>query len=219
MKSGAVIVAAGEGKRLGVDIPKAFFLLGDKPLYQYSLSVFQEHPAIEDIVLVVPPAHADLSLKGVTVVGGGATRQESVWKGMKALKKSCDWVLVHDAARPFLTKELIDKLLNEARQNRNAIAAHPVADTIKMVESGRILKTVDRKNLWGAETPQLCKISDLQKAFETAEKENWTATDEASLLEKMGIPVFVVESDSLNIKITTKKDLSFAVTLLKEKKS
>lgn len=219
MKSGVVIVAAGEGKRLGAEIPKAFFLLEGKPLYQYSLSLFQSHSEIEDVVLVVPATYADLSVKGATVVVGGATRQDSVRNGIKGLKKSCDWVLVHDAARPFVTKESIDRLLNEGRQGRNAILAHPVSDTIKSVESGRITKTVDRKNLWGAETPQLCRISDLQKAFETAERENWSATDEASLLEKMGIPVFAVEGDSFNIKITTKKDLAFAETLLKEKKS
>ena len=219
MKCGVIIVAAGEGRRLGEALPKAFVSLGGKPLCQHSLSFFKSHSQIQDIILVVPPGKENFSQNGSKIVAGGKTRQESVANGLKVLDEKCDWVLVHDAARPFVTLENIDKLLDQAKLGHNAILAHPISDTVKLAEENRIVKTLDRKNLWGAETPQLCQVSALKEALKKAEANNWAVTDEASLLEKLGIEVYIVESDATNIKITTKKDWQLAETILKEKRS
>lgn len=196
---------------MGAQTPKAFIPLGPKLLYQHSLDVFQGHPQIQEIVLVVPPHFLDKSKEeSIQIVAGGLSRQESVAHGLETLSETCDVCLVHDAARPFITNTLIDRLIDQLERDRSVIPAIPLSDTIKWVEERRILKTVDRKNLWGAQTPQGFQVTVLKEAFQKALENDWSATDEASLLEKIGAAVYTVEGDPLNIKITSKQDLELA---------
>lgn len=213
MKIGAVIVGAGRGERLGTTLPKAFVLLAHQPLYEHSLKVFASHPEIDEVVFVVPASVRCLA-PNCKVVEGGASRQESVYNGLLALNPEIEAVLVHDAARPLITKEVLDRLILKIKEGKNAIVAIPVADTIKAVEGNTILKTVDRANLWAAQTPQGFKVSILKEAYKKANQEGWLATDEASLAERLGMAVEVVLGDPLNFKITTPQDLKIAESLL-----
>lgn len=210
MQTGVIIVAAGRGSRLGSSLPKALVPLGDKPLFRHSLDVFQNHPSITDLVLVIPQDSEPPSLKDVRVVPGGKRRQDSVTAGLKALNAQCQAVLIHDAARPFVTAALIDRLIGALAEGHNAIAALPVADTIKQVEKGRISRTIDRQTLRAAQTPQGFQVSVLKEALQEVERKGWEVTDEAMLLEKLSIPVYWVEGDPINIKITTGADFKLA---------
>lgn len=221
MKYGAVIVAAGRGGRFGGDLPKAFVLLAGKPLYRYSLEIFKAHPGISEIILVIPPDYEMIQKQrlpfGLKVVIGGAARQDSVLNGVNALSADIDAVLVHDAARPFLTSEIIDRLLAALERGKEGIAAVPVTDTIKQGEGTKVVKTVNRRNLWRAQTPQAFRVETLQKALRCSEEGGWVGTDEASLVERCGGEVELIQGDSLNIKITTPQDLLFAESVLKSR--
>ena len=215
MGCGAVIVGAGQGLRLGFNFPKAFVLLKSKPLFEYSLKVFLEHPKISEIVLVVPPDKKDIVLPlRCKAVAGGSTRQESVFNGLKTLSPDCQRVLVHDAARPFISKAILDRLLEPLERGIASIAAWPVSDTVKATEGKKIIKTIDRQNLWIAQTPQAFPISILKEALAKARADNFVGTDEASLVERLGISVQVVLGDAANIKITSPEDLILAEALL-----
>lgn len=217
MKLGAVIVAAGRGERLGNPIPKAHLLLGEKPLFQYSLDLFLNHSQISEIVLVT---NTSVSQEKVKVIEGGARRQDSVEKGLMALSPDVQGVLIHDAARPFLTAALIDRLSAALREGNNAIAALPVLDTVKEADGGKIIRTVDRKTLWRAQTPQAFFVSQLKEAFAMARKHSWEeATDEAFLIEKSGGTVYCVEGDARNLKITTPADWEWAEIVIARPKA
>ncbi len=215
-KSGVVIVAAGRGERLKSDIPKAFIQLLGKPLYKYSLEVFLNHPDIDEVVLVVPSEKVGGVPKNrCQVVGGGATRQESVINGLAALSPKCESVLVHDAARPFVTDALIDRLLATLAEGKSGIVAWPVPDTLKRAKGDIILETVDRSHFWAAQTPQAFPVAILKEALQKAKEENFVGTDEASVVERLGLEVCLVLGDARNIKITTQYDLTLAQALLK----
>lgn len=209
MKIAAVIVAAGSGERLRSPKPKAFVPLGKSPLFEHSLSIFKRHSKISKIVLVFPPGYESLDLDA-SVVAGGARRQDSVAVGLSLLDDSFEAVLIHDAARPFVTSSIIDRLLAALKEGKHAIAAVKVTDTIKQGEGGRIIKTVDREALWAAQTPQAFLLGPLKDALNQAKRNGWLFTDEAALLEKLNIPVSLVEGDTFNFKITTPADLELA---------
>lgn len=216
MKCGVVIVGAGQGIRLGFSLPKAFILLNSKPLFEYSLKIFLDHPQINEVVLVVPQDKlSSFSIKNYKVVAGGESRQDSVSNGISALSLSCEMVLVHDAARPLITKDIVDRLLKALGEGKSCIAAWPISDTLKETKGDAIVQTVDRQNLWEAQTPQAFPIAVLKEALAKARKDNFVGTDEASLVERLGLPVEVVLGDSTNIKITTRQDLELAEALLK----
>lgn len=215
MRCGAIIVAAGRGERLKSPKPKAFVTLGSKPLFQYSLDLFLAHPQISEVVLVVPAEEASsFSKTTYKVVKGGATRQESVRCGLSALNPSCDYVLVHDAARPFVDVAMVDRLIETLSEGKNGIAAWPVSDTLKSSEAGVITKTIDRSSLWIAQTPQAFPTAVLKKALEEAKRNNFVGTDEASLVERLGLKVHLVMGNAKNIKVTTPEDLALATSLL-----
>lgn len=224
MKIAAVIVAGGKGTRLGALLPKAFVSLGDKPLYQHSLETFLTHPQIAEVVLVLPamgsqaphgPGRTIRCLAPYGMVVGGERRQDSVFNGLMALSADVEGVLIHDAARPFVSPALIERLVAQLRAGHNAIAAIKVSDTIKEVEGEKIIRTVDRQTLWRAQTPQAFIVSQLKEAFAVAQQQKWEeATDEAFLIEKLGGTVHVVEGDAHNLKITTSADLELAEVIL-----
>ena len=144
------------------------------------------------------------------VVAGGNTRQKSVFNGLKAASDSSELICVHDAVRPFVTKELIEKAVNACSEHDGVIVAQSSTDTIKKVMDDQIMETLPRETIWRAQTPQVFSKSALQEALKMAEDENIQGTDEASLLERIGYQVGFVEGSSLNIKITTEEDWVFA---------
>ena len=217
-----IIVAAGEGKRLGSNVPKAFVDLGGKPLLLHSLECFNAHASINSIVLAVPPdmlhetekiLSAGRCLKKTSIVPGGKERWQSVQSGVMAA--SAPWVLVHDAARPFVSHAVIDSVLEKSKAANYdcVITVTPEVDTVRLFKDDRAFETVDRATLIRVGTPQLFKTSLLKNAFLKVETLGMSPTDEAMLMEACGIPVGIAWGDPLNFKITTKSDLMLAEAL------
>lgn len=217
MKITVVIPAAGSGKRFGEN--KQLKILGDRPLVFHTLRPFIDSELINEIVVVAPKNDVQqlsrelksmISVKSVMVVAGGNTRQKSVFNGLKAASDSSELICVHDAVRPFVTKELIEKAVNACSEHDGVIVAQSSTDTIKKVMDDQVMETLPRETIWRAQTPQVFSKSALQEALKMAEDENIQGTDEASLLERIGYQVGFVEGSSLNIKITTEEDWVFA---------
>lgn len=210
----AIIVAAGEGRRFGS--PKQFALLGGRSVLEWSLAAFQDNPRVGEIVLVLPDevlgaryAAAFAKVRGV--VRGGARRQDSVLAGLSRLDRSrTDIVLVHDGARPLVPAALIRRIVREAAAHGAAVPALPLEDTVKEGADGRVVRTVDRSSLYRIQTPQGFAFEILEEAFRRAGEDGFTGTDDASLVERLGKPVVIVEGDPRNIKITTLLDLKWA---------
>lgn len=221
-KIGAVIVAAGSGLRFGER--KQFKKLGTKPLYLYSLQRFIDCDLIDEIVLVVPKDLLKTITFGVKklnqtpeikIVTGGKLRQDSVLAGVSTLSNQCEIVCVHDAARPFVSADLIQKTINACENNDGAVAAIPSHDTVKEVNSNnRIKRTIPREKIWLAQTPQAFHRSQLVKALSYAKENKIKVTDESTLLESLDYSIVVVEGDTENFKITTQNDWKFAELIL-----
>ncbi len=226
----ALIVAAGLGERLGGSRPKALVELAGRPLWKWSLSTLREAAGIGRIVIAMPPAYEidgatrevsiglPSSLNAITVKGG-ATRSESVRLALAAAGdgQDSDLVLVHDAARPLLTVELIEATLTavEGKGVDAAIAATPVTDTIKQADGdGMVTQTLDRAGLWAVQTPQVFRRSALERALDVPRGVLAQATDDASLVERAGGRVVVVPAPKDNLKVTTALDLDLAELLL-----
>jgi 2-C-methyl-D-erythritol 4-phosphate cytidylyltransferase len=214
----AIVVAAGDGVRLGAERPKAFVRLGGRPLLAHSIDLFEDHPAVDRIVLVVPaeweePATllADELAAGkvASAVSGGPTRALSVAAGLDAVPAVAEFVLVHDAARPFARPDLVDRVLAALAGADGAIPGVPLADTVKRVRDGRVVETLDRAELRAVQTPQAFRAAALRRAYAAAEGRS-DATDCASLLEAAGLAVAVVAGDDGNAKITVAADLEAA---------
>lgn len=221
----AIIPAAGQGKRIGAGINKQYLLLAKMPLLLHTLQVFQKEPLIDEVVLVVGKDEVSQCkqelvdkyglFKVRSILPGGKERQDSVYQGLQALSPDCRWVVVHDGARPLLTSEVLCRTIKTAREYKTAVAAVPVKDTIKVAgEDGIVLSTPDRKNLWIIQTPQVFDRFFLEKAYEKAYNEGYYGTDDASLVERLGIKVKLVIGDYENIKITTPEDLDLAEAIL-----
>lgn len=216
--SAAIIPAAGIGSRMNNACPKQYLDLAGKPVLIHTVAAFHRNSGIGQIVVVVPADHLkstqellhiwDLNSKTV-VIKGGRRRQDSVKAGLDILDETTDIVLVHDGARPLITDGLIDRCLREAKRHGAAIAAIPVKDTLKRcLPNNSIDKTIDRTDLWQAQTPQAARLPLLRQAFARIGEDD--ATDEASLLESAGIDVRVVLGSETNIKITRPEDLVIA---------
>ena len=213
----AVIVAAGSGTRLGMSVPKAFVPLAGEPILTYSLAVFKAHAAIDRVILVVPEtllAETGRKFSGgsVSVVAGGAQRWESVRNGCSA--SEAEWVLVHDAARPFVTGAGIDTLLEKRNNFKCAITVTRVVDTIRTFDGETAGETIDRSKLVRVGTPQLFRLPLLKKGLDLASTIQPPPTDEAILMQYMKIPVGIAWGDPTNFKITTPEDLSMAEALI-----
>ena len=225
---GVVLVAAGQGLRAGGRTPKQFREVAGVPLALRALRPFAAHPAVRHVALVVPAAVAErpsewlAALRGgaLSLVAGGAGRQDSVAAGVRALPPGCSVVLVHDAARPFVSRATIDAVMNVARSGRAVLAAVPVTDTIKEAVAGPdragavpVLRTVPREALWRAQTPQGFPRELLERALEAAAAEGRIATDDAQMVEWLGEEVVLVPDDAGNMKITTGLDFEVAQLL------
>jgi 2-C-methyl-D-erythritol 4-phosphate cytidylyltransferase len=209
----ALIVAAGLGERLGASRPKALVELAGQPLIQWSVDVLASVSAIERIVVALP-AGAEAPM-GTIGVPGGAVRSESVRHALEAA--GGDPVLVHDAARPLLTAELVRAMLAAIEDEGvdGAIAATPVTDTIKQADANRtVTKTLDRAGLWAVQTPQVFHRASLERALKVPEEVLAQATDDAWLVERAGGRVVIVPAPPENLKVTTMLDLDLAELLL-----
>jgi len=215
---GAVIVAAGEGRRYGA--AKQFAVLRGRSVLDWSLAAFEANPRVDSIVLVLArPAEggtfAARYAKVAAVVRGGDRRQDSVANGVAGLKaEAADIVLVHDGARPLVTQDVIDRIIAAARETGAAVPGLPLEDTIKEAEAGRVIRTLDRGRLVRVQTPQGFACGLLLRALELARTEGVTGTDEAALVERLGVPVAVVAGDPRNLKITAPPDLAVAEAFL-----
>lgn len=214
----AIIVAAGSGTRFGSDIPKQFVEIGGRQLLSHTLEKFEACDEIAEIVLVlsedqIPNFRSEIS-KLRTVVAGGASRAESVRCGLNAVSSDTQIVAVHDGARPLVTVEEIAQTVMKAVETGAACLVAEVSDTIKHVEGGEIVRTVDRTKLRRALTPQAFRVDILRRAFDEFGADG-SATDECYLVEKLGIPISCVEGSSLNIKVTRPEDILLAEALLK----
>ncbi len=213
-RAGAVIVAAGSSRRMGID--KMFADLAGAPLLARTVAAFQTCPEVDEIVLVMGAANREQGLALVQANGwdkvsavcvGGELRQQSVARGLAALGP-CDWVLIQDGARPLASHSLIRRGLDAARATGAAVAAVPSRDTIKMAEeNGRVQCTLPRSRLWAVQTPQVFRADLIRAAYDDLEEE---VTDDASLLERRGQPVELYFGGYDNIKVTTPEDLELA---------
>jgi 2-C-methyl-D-erythritol 4-phosphate cytidylyltransferase len=218
----AIIVAAGSGSRLGGPTPKGFIRLGRKALFLYSLEMLLSHKAVADAVLVVPKGFEPRARKIVTgsgikknvaIVAGGRERWQSVENGVRAAR--AEWVLVHDAARPFVTRAVIDAMLEKKNKFDCVITATPEVDTVRVVKGELAGEIVDRSKLVRVGTPQLFRRSLLLEAFATArDLPSPPPTDEAALMQRIRVPVALAAGDPANFKITTPADLSIAEALI-----
>ncbi len=226
MKVSAIIVAAGAGTRFGTRPPKQFLDLGGRPVLLWSLEVFDRSPLIKEIVVVVPSSEKETAIniiegrihnEPIKVVLGGATRQDSVKSGLDAVDPGIEWIAVHDAARPLVTDMQIEAVCLMAHEIGAAILALPIQDTVKEVDkTGLIIRSHDRSRLYLAQTPQVCRRQDLESAYSLRGDRGMIikATDEAGLLEALGITIGVVRGSPNNLKITTQEDFKIAEALI-----
>jgi 2-C-methyl-D-erythritol 4-phosphate cytidylyltransferase len=220
---GVVVVAAGRGTRLGGETPKQYQTIGGVPMVLRAVRPFVTHPEVAQVALVLPLAdaeHPPAFLRGVAgaglmVVAGGAERADSVAAGLRALGPDCTVVLIHDAARPFVERAVIDTVIAYARAGEGAVAAVPVSDTLKQAASDdptRVARTVPREGLWRAQTPQGFPRAVLERAHVAGRDRG--ATDDAALVERTGVPVRLVPDSPRNMKVTTSEDLALAELLV-----
>lgn len=211
---GLVLAAAGTGSRFGSDIPKQFLPLEGRPLYLHALEPFSSF--FEVAVLVLPQGWQEevetqvqsLSYRERLILEiGGPQRQDSVFQGLKRLGEGIRIVLVHDAARPFVSTDLISSVIEQTRQHEACVPVLPVADTLKEVSDGRVVRSLDRKGLNLVQTPQGFEINLLKRAFQQAIQDGFYGTDEATLVERLGSPVHVVAGERSNLKVTSREDL------------
>jgi 2-C-methyl-D-erythritol 4-phosphate cytidylyltransferase len=224
---GVIIVAAGAGVRAGSGEPKQFRSIHGVPLLLRALRPFTSHPAVARVTVALPARFADQppewlgTLRGerLAFVTGGATRAESVRAGLRALAADARIVLIHDAARPFVSRETIDAVIACARAGAGAIAAVPVSDTIKEVGAGaRIARTVPREKLWRAQTPQGFPREMLEQAYARLGQSDPPPTDDAELCERAGFPVDLVADSVHNLKVTTADDFRIAEAFAREQR-
>jgi 2-C-methyl-D-erythritol 4-phosphate cytidylyltransferase len=215
----AIIVAAGKGKRMDSQIPKQYLNIAGKTILDTTLYKFEKSNEVDEIILVVNKDEVEYVKSGISpfyakiskVVAGGKTRTESVYQGLKNVGKDCDIVLIHDGVRPFISYNLISTCIENASVYRACVPVIEVMDTIKEIsEEGTVVKTLDRKKLRAAQTPQAFDYSLIRECYERAMTENADFTDDASIVEYYGYKVKTIEGLYKNIKITTPLDLRLA---------
>lgn len=223
MTISAIIPAAGSGERFGGK--KQLKNLDGRPLLYHTLQPFIQSTLIDEIVVVVAEGDVDqldrelksfISSNPIKMVAGGSSRQISVHNGLAAVDESSEFICVHDAVRPFASKNLIEKAVTACKDHDGVIVALSSTDTIKRVMEDQILETIPREKIWRAQTPQVFSKAALQEALELAKSEDIQGTDEAALLERIGYQIGFVEGSPMNIKITTEEDWVFAEAIYKQ---
>jgi 2-C-methyl-D-erythritol 4-phosphate cytidylyltransferase len=219
-KVSVIVVAAGEGKRFGS--PKQSFLLKGKSILNWTLEKFEAHNEVREIVLVLRDEtrgveYSEKYRKIIGIAQGGEKRQDSVLSGLNLIDpKKAEVVLIHDGVRPLVGTDLISRIIRAVKEKGAAIPVLPIEDTIKLVHQQEVSRTLDRENLFRVQTPQGFIYPVLKQALEKAKEENFYGTDEASLIERTGRKVAVVQGDPKNIKITTPEDIRIAEVLLED---
>ncbi len=220
-----VVVAAGRGERLGGETPKQYQLIGGVPMVLRAVRHFTAHPDVAHVVLVLPaddvaqpPAFLSTITpsSGFSVTAGGRHRGESVRAGLSILKRECTVVLVHDAARPFVDRGVVDAVIRHARAGEGAVPAVPLSDTVKEATASDatvVRRTRPRSRLWRAQTPQGFPRVVLEEAYDRAAQSGHRATDDAALVEAIGVRVRLVPDTYRNLKVTTREDLALAELL------
>ena len=214
MKIAVIIAAGGTGKRMGR--PKQFLPLAGRAVVEWTIEAFRKVKNVEQIIMVVSGEDLERAKDlGTTVVEGGEERGDSVKNGLKAVSPDCDLVIIHDGARPLITADIIEKAIKEAKEQDAVVVGVPVKDTIKKVERGTLIveRSLEREELWQAQTPQVFKYDIITRAY--AKKK--AATDDAKLVEDLGIKVKMVMGSYENIKITTPEDLIVAEAILRSR--
>jgi len=231
MKTIAIIAAGGQGKRIeGVHaagkLPKQFLMLKNKPILAHTVDKFERCGLVDEIILVVPEGYLEYCSQVIVdkygfkkvrkVISGGKERQDSVWSGLKACPNNTSIVVIHDGVRPLIPIDRISESIKICQEKKSAgvVLAVPVKDTVKRVEQGNIITTLDRERLWLTQTPQTFEYKLILDAYEKAKENNFTGTDDSALVERLGHEVTILEGDCKNIKITTAEDLAIAEKLL-----
>ncbi len=228
MKVGAIIAAAGFGRRMKADRPKQLLALNGIPIIIHTIRKFDISRVI-DYIIVTAPRESVIEVseliksaefqKPVIVVQGGERRQDSVASGLNHLQPGTDIVAVHDGVRPFVSTDDIENAVRQAERTGAAVLAVPIVDTVKQVEKDVIDSTLTREHLVLAQTPQVFRTEILKQAFDRATKDEYYGTDESSLVERLGHPVAIVRGSERNIKITRPSDLSLARAFLEEERA
>jgi 2-C-methyl-D-erythritol 4-phosphate cytidylyltransferase len=229
MRTIAIILAGGAGKRMGTSTNKQFLLLDNKPIIVHTLQTFEECRAVDGIYLIVN--HKDLTIiqeevlepyrfnKVMKLVMGGRLRQDSVRNGLEAIEGPCDIVVIHDGARPFVTPSFIEKGIYLMEMFDAIIPGIPVKDTVKVIsKEGFVVKTLERDALWSVQTPQTFNFDLIMKAYREGMAKKVYGYDDATFLEFLGKKVKVIEGSPYNIKITTPEDLIVARGMLSQLK-
>lgn len=224
MKVAAIVPSAGKGTRLKTRIEKPYIKLGAKPVLAHTLIALEQNKNIKEILVAVgkdkiSKARKEIiqkyNIKKARLLAGGRERIDSVYNALRLVPDDIDYVLIHDGVRPFVTDELIEDLLKAAIRHKASVAGVPVKPTLKFVSEDKFIKyTAPRQYFWEAQTPQVFKKDLIIKAYEFARKKNIRATDDAMLVEKIGVRPKIVMGSYSNIKITTKEDLELAKILI-----
>jgi len=226
MRVNGLIVAAGEGRRIGQNTPKPFLPLAGRPMILHTLDRFAACRSVRRVVVLTGESeltrcreliYSDPHLSGLEclVQKGGPRRQDSVEQGLSCLDDDCEVVAIHDGARPFVLPRLIDQCVEEALRGNSVVVGVPAQDTVKVVSAHRLIQeTPARDSLWTIQTPQVFPVSVIREAYLQGEREGVEATDDATLVERLGMAVHVVVGERTNIKITFSQDLLFAELLL-----
>lgn len=222
IKAVAIIPAAGSGVRMGNGRAKQFLDIDGKPLLAATLRPFELCRAIDAVIVVVPSSDLDYCRKEIVeafkfnkvqkVVAGGKRRQDSVRLGLEAAEQNYDLALIHDGVRPLISGKFIERIIEAAKTHGPVISGLPAKDTVKEVDNDdKVVRTYDRSRVWLVQTPQVFPFKDILEAHQKAFEKGWDeATDDSALIEKLGIPVKVVEGSEQNIKVTTPNDLELA---------
>lgn len=226
MRVETIVVGAGKGARFGEIRPKQFCPLGRKPIFSWTIEKFEECKLVDKIILVIPPGMKKYVEKLIlsssnyrkikTIVEGGKERGDSVFQGLQMIDKNTDIVLIHDGVRPLIFPRLIEKLIYAVEKYGAVTLGIPLKETVKEINrEGIVSKTLDRKKLYSIQTPQGFRRDLIWQAYKTANKSGQWASDDATLVEKLGEKVRIVPGNEMNIKITTSLDLKLAEMLLK----
>ena len=223
----AIVPAAGEGSRFGGAVRKQFIALNGLPILSHTLRALAASRALAAMIVVVPPGEESrgrdaLSLARVDieteVISGGQERQDSVYKGLQRAKPDTDMVLIHDGVRPFVSREVVLATIEGAEEWGAAVAAVPVTDTIKRVDAGGlVVDTPAREQLWAVQTPQVFRYALLMRAHQSVREHGIVVTDDAAMVERIGVKVKVVRGSYENIKITSEDDLPLADLILRRR--
>ena len=212
----ALVPAGGSGSRLGHRVPKQFLRVAGVSILATTVRRLRQHPGLSAVIVAAPVVWVARTRRllgasgrrtAITVVTGGASRQESVWQALQAAPATAEIVVVHDAVRPFVTRALLEDVVTAAAESGAAICALPVTETVKRVRDGLVEETVDRSGLWSVQTPQAFRADLLREAHDKARRDGIVGTDDSMLVERLGHRVRVVPGLAANVKITTPDDL------------